>query len=157
MYDKGTPSTKGKNFLRYLKEDLGFEIDPHAHETQYNYADVLYLIEALGVSVSQTVGGFCAAPPESSKLEYLWVPITGWIYPDYTWQPDFLWGDATCHHIDEDSLWISGIWKPQDTKHFLVHDEDAPLPCFGGYKNSWQIHPTHELKAEDGIIRCVNL
>ncbi|MBM4202045.1 MAG: hypothetical protein FJ189_12275, partial [Gammaproteobacteria bacterium] len=34
-------STNGKNILRYLREDLGFEIDAHSHESEdYNYADV---------------------------------------------------------------------------------------------------------------------
>ncbi|MBU1634629.1 carboxypeptidase regulatory-like domain-containing protein [bacterium] len=137
-YDTGAASTNSKNFLRYLKEDLGFEIDPHAHETQYNYADVAYLIEELGVPVSQTTGGFLAFPPESSKLEYFRQPITGSIYSDYTWQAEILWGGATLFHQNEDSLWISGIWKPQDNEHFLTHDENAPLPEVGGYRNNWQ-------------------
>ena len=34
LYDTGTLSTNGKNIVRYMKEDLGFEVDPHAHETQ---------------------------------------------------------------------------------------------------------------------------
>jgi hypothetical protein len=40
-------------------------------------------------------------------------------------------------HQDEDSLWISGIWKPRDNGHFLVHDDDAPLPHVGGYRSNW--------------------
>ncbi len=137
MYDAGTPETNGKNIARYLKEELGFEVDPHAHETQYNYADVAYLIEALGVTPSQTNGGFRASPPEDSKLEYLWEPIIGWVYPDYTWQAQILWGGATLYHIDEESLWASGVWKPRDNHHFLEHDDDAPLPYVGGFGRGW--------------------
>ncbi|MCG2768867.1 MAG: hypothetical protein L6435_10885, partial [Anaerolineae bacterium] len=133
LYDTGTPETNGKNLVRYIKEDLGFEVDPHAHETLYNYADVACLIEALGVTVSHTAGGFLAAPTEDSKLEYLWQPITGTQYPTYTWQAEILWGGATLFHIDEQSLWVSGIWKPKDTNHFVEHDAAAPLPYVGGY------------------------
>ena len=133
LYDTGTPSTNGKNVIRYIKEDLGFEVDPHAHETQYNYADVAYLIETLGVTPSHTVGGFLAGPPEDSKLEYLWQPITGTQYPTYTWQAEILWGGATSHHQDEESLWVSGVWKPKDNYHFVEHADGAPLPHVGGY------------------------
>jgi len=137
MYDTGTVSTNGKNILRYIKEDLGFEVDPHAHETQYNYADVAYLVEALGVPVSHTVGGFLAIPPEESKLEYFRQPLTGWHYPSYNWQAEILWGGAKYLHQNEETLWISGIWKPQDNSHFLVHDDNAPLPHIGGYWSNW--------------------
>ncbi len=138
MYDTGTPSTNGKNILRYLKEDLGFEIDPHAHETQYNYADVACLIEELGVPTSSTVGGFIAFPPEDSKLEYLWQPLFGWNYPQFTWQAEILWGGATYMHQNEEMLWVSGVWKPKDDGHFLEHDENAPLPHIGGYAGGWE-------------------
>lgn len=84
IYDNGTPETDGKNILRYIK-DMGFEVDPHAHESQYSYADVAYLIEQLGVTPSRTTGGFIAEPPKKSKLEYLWHPISGVQYPEYTW------------------------------------------------------------------------
>ena len=133
LYDTGTPETNGKNLVRYIKEDLGFEVDPHAHETLYNYADVACLIEALGVTVSNTAGGFLAAPTEDSKLKYLWQPITGTQYPTYTWQAEILWGGATLFHINEQSLWVSGVWKPKDKYDFLEHDNAAPLPYVGGY------------------------
>ena len=138
LYDRGTVETNGRNIVRYIKEDLGFEVDPHAHETLYNYADVAYLIEALGVAPSRTVGGFQAAPPENSKLEYLWQPITGSQYPDYTWQAEILWGGATLNHIDEEPLWVSGVWKPEDKYHFLDHDDNAPLPFVGGFGRGWE-------------------
>jgi len=131
MYDTGTPETNGENFLRYIK-DLGFEVDPHAHESRYSYADVAYLIQELGVTSSTTTGGFLAAPPEKSKLEYLWHPVQGRQYPNYTWQAEILWGGATSLHKDEESLWVSGIWKPKDNQHFTEHADAAPLPHVGG-------------------------
>jgi hypothetical protein len=132
LYDGGTPRTGGRNVVRYIK-DLGFEVDPHAHETQYTYADVAYLIETLGVPASHTTGGFLAAPPKDSKLEYLWQPISATLSPTYTWQAEILWGGATRGHQDEEGLWASGVWKPKDDHHFLEHDDYAPLPYVGGY------------------------
>jgi hypothetical protein len=162
MYDDGTPTTNWKNIVRYMKEDLGFEVDPHAHETQYNYADVAYLIQALGVLPSNTVGGFLAFPPDDSKLEYLWSPITATLDPGYVWEPQVLWGGATLFHIDEESLWISGIWKPRDNGHFLMHGGAAPLPHVGGFGGAWsdldrliQMQQSGEL--EEGLIHTCTI
>ena len=136
-YDEGTATTDNKNFLQYLKEDLHVEIDPHAHETKYTYADVAYLIEQLGVTPSFVVGGLIASPSEDSKLEYLWTPIKGKQYPSYTWKAEVGWGGGTSLHQNEEALWVSGIWKPQDNEHFLVHDDDAPLTVIGHYNSGW--------------------
>lgn len=138
IYDSGTPSTNGKNVVRYLKEDLGFEVDPHAHETpgNYNYADVAYLIDSLGVTPSKTVGGMVVFPPADSILEYFRSPILGWQYT-YSWQAEILWGGGTDHHVDEDHLRASGVYRPTDNSHFLIHDDDAPLPVVGKYNSSW--------------------
>ncbi len=156
LYDTGTPETNGENIVRYIK-DLGFEVDPHAHETQYNYADVAYLIEALGVAPSHTAGGFLADPPEDSKLEYLWQPITATLSPTYTWQAETLWGGATLLHRDEEALWASGVWKPKDNEHFLEHAAAAPLPYVGGFGGDCdsllQKQQTGELEA-DKIHTC---
>ncbi len=137
LYDSGTPSTQGKNVLRYLKEDLGFEIDPHAHETSYNYADVAYLIEQLGVEPSFVVGGFIADPPEKSKLEYLSKPIQRRQYSSYIWQAEILMGAGTSLHVNEEALWVSGIWKPQNNEQFQVHDDAASLVAVGSYTSEW--------------------
>jgi len=152
MYDNGTPSTNGKNFLRYLKEDLGFEVDPHAHETQYNYADVAYLIEELGVPASRIAGGLIAYPPERSQTEYFRKTLTGWKYPDYAWKAEALWGGSTPGHRNEEELWISGIWKPKDNEHFLEHDENAPLPHIGGYQTSWEALENLLQKQQNGEL-----
>lgn len=137
-YDKeGTPETNNKNLLRYLHEDLGVGIDPHAHETTYNYADVAYIIDQLDVEPSHIAGGFIASPARESKLEYLWEPIEGNIY-EYTWQAEALWGAGTSLHKNEEELWISGIWKPKNNQAFLTHNENAPLPNIGYYKVDWE-------------------
>ena len=130
-YDYGSPETNRENILVYI-EKLGFEIDPHAHESEYNYADVAYLIGTLGVIPSNTVGGFLALPPQKAKLEYLQEPIKASIAPNYLWQAEILWGGATMLHKDEESLWVSGVWQPKSNANFLEHDENT-LPYIGGY------------------------
>ncbi|MFB3897825.1 MAG: hypothetical protein ACE14V_16160 [bacterium] len=141
LYDDGTPDTHGKNVFRYLREDLGFEIDPHSHETtfhsvDYNYADVVHLIQLTGVTPSRVAGGFIAAPPQDSQLEQFWNQIVGCAYSASTWQANILWGAATYLHTNETCLWASGIWKPKDAYHFLVHDSTAPIPNIGTYGSS---------------------
>ncbi len=138
MFDTGTSSTNNKNLIKYLVEDLGFEVDPHAHETNYNYADVAYLISQLiEGEPSHTVGGYIAYPPDSSKIEYFRDTIYGWHY-DYKWKAEILWGGATKFHQNEDSLYVAGIWKPKDNYHYLLHDEYAPLPEIGRYLPNWR-------------------
>ena len=137
-YDKGTESTNGKNLIRYLTEDLGFEVDTNFHGDTYNEADGAYLFEQLGVPPSHTVGGLIASPAEDSKIEYYRNELHGLQY-DATWKAEILWGAATLYHQgDEEVLWASGIWKPQDNENFLVNDENAPLPYVGLYMHGWE-------------------
>lgn len=137
-FDDGA-GTNGKNMVRYLFEDLGVSVDPHSHEKAgYNYADIAYLMELLGVQASGVVGGLVASPPEDSKLEYLWGLTHGSNYPAYEWRPELLWGGGTSGHVDEEQLWVSGVWHPQDNEHFDVHDPEAPLPVVGHYQSSWE-------------------
>ena len=49
-------------------------------------------------------------------------------------QAQALWGGGTANHVDEEALWLSGIWKPQDNAHFTTHEDEAPLPHIGGYR-----------------------
>lgn len=137
-YDSRPAETNGKNIAQYMKEDLGFEVDPHAHERLYNYADVAYLLELLGVAPSGIVGGFIVDPPSESILEQFWAPITGEQYAFYTWQAQTLWGGGTGRHVDEEGLWTSGIWRPADRERFLEHDPDAPLPNIGNFGGTWE-------------------
>ena len=135
-YDTGTPETNGKNVALWMEEDLGFEISPHAHETEYNYADVAYLMEEVGVTPIGIVGGFLAAPVSDSKVDYLQEPIEGWIY-DYTWEAFALWGGGTGLHKNEEGLWTSGIWRPESSENFFEDDPSA-LPNIGHYRSTWE-------------------
>jgi hypothetical protein len=134
MFDVGsvTADTSGKNIVRWMKEDLGVEVDPHAHETQYNYADVAYLIEQLGVTPSKNVGGFLYDPPDNpQRWEKHAAGLTGAVYPSYFWRADHLWGAATEQHLGNDDK-SSGIWRPQDRYNFYVDDPAQRLVYIGG-------------------------
>lgn len=111
-YDQGdvTKDTGGKNIVRWMAEDKGVEIDPHAHESQYNYADVAALIEQLGVAPSHTVGGFLYLPPGNPQgWEKHKAGMSGAVYPGYFWRADILWGASTMLHQGDDDR-SSGVW-----------------------------------------------
>ena len=138
MYDVGsvTDDTGGKNIVRWMREDLGVEVDPHAHETQYNYADVAYLIEQLGVTPSKTVGGFLYDPPDNGQgWEEHIDGLYGSVYPSSFWQADNLWGAATYLHLGNDDK-SSGIWRPKDRYNFYVDDPNQRLLYIGGCANT---------------------
>ena len=122
-----TINTNGKNILRWLVENLGFEADVHAHETQYNYADVAYLHTVLGVEPSLNVGGFLAEPPDNPQgWEKHIEGISGWKYPDYSWKAKNLWGGGVFHHVGPEPQDTYGIWCPRDRNHFFEHSPDQP-------------------------------
>lgn len=134
-YDTGdvTRDTNGKNLVRWIKEDMGFSVDPHAHETDYNYADVACLISKLGVEPSKVVGGFIYDPPESEAWSKLVPGIKGSHYPDYFWKPDILWGAATFLHRGNDES-SSGCWRPKDRYNFTTHDYSQRMIYVGSSK-----------------------
>ncbi|MBF0464611.1 MAG: hypothetical protein HQK88_02815 [Nitrospirae bacterium] len=132
-YDVGdvVSDTNGKNIVRWMVEDLGFEVDPHTHEISYNYADVAYLITLLGVTPSRNVGGFLYYPPEAQTWEKFSFGIYGQQFPSYFWQADNLWGAATYDHstLDDKSF---GAWKPTNGFGFYDHDPSQRLLYIGG-------------------------
>ena len=159
IFDKGTvvQNTKGKNIVAYLYEDLGVSVDPHAHETVYNYADVAELIRMLGVSPSRVVGGFLYYPPDNPQgWEKFREPLKGSVYPSAVWKAEVLWGASTYHHQGLD-LHASGVWKPKDRYHFITHDPGQPLIYVGGYRRSAMILgglPELVMYAEEGVLEA---
>ena len=139
-YDQGdvTANTDGLNVVQYLNM-LGFSIDPHAHETKYNYADVATLIRLLGVEPSSVVGGFLYYPPDNEQgWEKFRNPIEGVIFPNGRWTGRILWGASTKWHKGVDLL-ASGVWRPKDRYHFIQHDPEQPLIYIGSYRRELQI------------------
>lgn len=75
-----TGSTGGQNLLRYLRERYHAVIDPHSHESGgYNYTDVAYLLETLGVGGSTVIGGHIWDPalPQFAAWDRFRVPVSG--------------------------------------------------------------------------------
>lgn len=60
LYEDATTMalTGGKNFLRFLRDSQHVAIDPHSHEAGgYNYTDVAFQLDSLGVGGSTVIGG----------------------------------------------------------------------------------------------------
>lgn len=123
--------TNKKNIARWMAEDKRVELDPHAHETRYNYADVASLFAPLGLSPTKTVGGFLFSPPDNPQgWEQHQQGIYGKIYPNFFWKAEILWGAATGLHRGQDDT-SSGIWRPKDRYRFYEHDPQQRLLYIG--------------------------
>lgn len=136
MYEDATTMslTNGKNVLQYLHEDLGVVIDPHSHENGgYNYTDVAYLLEQLGVGGTTVIGGHIWDPslPQFAHWERFRDPVAGEHYPSATWQGNILMGSGTPNHQNDPI--VSGVWHPQDPTHFWVDDPSGNIVSVGAY------------------------
>jgi hypothetical protein len=132
QFDTGTvlANTNGKNLLRWFVEDKGVTCDPHSHENGYNYADVAYLHEQLGIMATKVVGGFLYDTViNGNNWENLENGIYGRIYPSYFWRPDILWGGGTPNHVNDP--YPLGAWKPQSMPNYYVHDSTKHLVLLG--------------------------
>lgn len=145
-------ATNGKNILRWMVEDMGMAVDPHGHQSQYNNADLAYLIESMGVKPSSVVGGFelyrCGQVPgrlEQSnwKREMLNIDAEGTIrgrkFPHYSWRPKILGMPGMMGHIFDE--FSSGVWRPQEEGDFLKHQANGRFIYIGqGYPHYPDIH-----------------
>lgn len=148
-----TPSTNGKNLLRYLKEDLGTFIDPHSHEgSGYNYTDVAHLLDSLGVGGSTVIGGHVWDPdlPEFQEWDRYRVPVSGARYPGALWRGDILMGSGTPHHVNDPE--VSGVWKPRDRDHYFEHDDLANIVAIGQYLGTLEDIPALRNLYESGVV-----
>lgn len=139
IYEDSTlmATTNGKNFLRYLKEDLGVVIDPHSHEGfGYNYTDVAHLIDSLQIGTTTVIGGHVWDPdlPEFQEWDRFRVPVTGEHYPWALWRGDILMGSGTPNHVNDPV--VSGVWQPRDRYHYFEHDSTANIAAVGQYKGT---------------------
>lgn len=125
--------TGGKNVVRYLHEDLGVECDPHSHENDgYNFADIAYLLQALGVAPSPVVGGhvYDTSDPAYQNWPRFNGGISGKRFPSYFWKPDLLIGAATGNHANDPTA--SGMWRPQSPGDFFS-TKGSGIAAFGGW------------------------
>jgi hypothetical protein len=138
LYEDSTTmaSTSGINVLRYLRDSLGVIIDPHSHEGGgYNYPDVAYLLEQLGVGGSTVIGGHVWDPslPQFAHWERFRVPVAGEKYPSALWRGDLLMGSGTPGHTNDPI--VSGMWRPKNPFNYFVDDPLGNISAVGAYKN----------------------
>jgi hypothetical protein len=123
-------STNNKNILRWMYEDKGVEMDPHAHESIYIYPDVAYLMDSIGLPESKVMGG--TIYNDSNGIN-VWTNLIngqyGNIFPNKFWQPDYMMGGGTPNHVAD--LKYFGFWNPKDTANYLVHDTANHLRHIG--------------------------
>lgn len=138
MFDTGSVvlNTNGKNLIKWMAEDKGVFCDPHSHEANgYNYADVAYLHQQLGITPTKVVGGFLYDTViNGNNWEDLDDGQYGRMYPFYFWQPDILWGGGTPLHVADP--YPLGAWKPKSMADFYSHDTSKHLVLLAhGCKN----------------------
>ncbi|MFI5218481.1 MAG: T9SS type A sorting domain-containing protein [Bacteroidia bacterium] len=123
-------TTNNKNILLWLQDDKGVEMDPHAHESQYFYSDVVKLMDSVGLAESKLMGG--SIYNDSNGIN-IWTNLVngqyGIVFPNKFWQPDYMMGGGTPNHVAD--LNYYGFWNPQDTANYLVHDTTSHLRHIG--------------------------
>lgn len=123
-------STGNKNVLRWMYEDKGVEMDPHAHESQYLYPDVAKLLDSLGLPESKVMGG--TIYNDSNGIN-IWTNLVhgqyGRIFTGYFWKPDYMMGGGTPNHVAD--LKYFGFWKPKSPDAYLEHQPGSPLTHIG--------------------------
>ena len=138
MYEDAstTASTGGQNILRYLRDTFGVPIDPHSHEAGgYNYSDVAYLLETLGVGGSTVIGGHIWDPalPQFAHWERFRAPVPGERFPSAVWRGDILMGSGTPNHTNDPI--VSGVWRPKDPSSYFEDDPAGNIACVGAFKS----------------------
>lgn len=129
--DSTTMSNTGnKNILRWMFEDKGVEMDPHGHETQYIYPDLVKLMDSIGLPESKLMGG--TLHNQSNGINP-WTNLIngqyGLVFPDKFWQPDYMMGGGTPNHVND--LKYYGFWNPKDTINYLTHEPANHLRHIG--------------------------
>lgn len=129
-----TADTSGDNLFVHLRDVLGVAIDPHSHENGgYNYTDVAWLLEELGVGGSTVIGGHIWDPslPQFQGWDRFREPLVGEKYPEASWRGDILIGSGTPNHVN-DPL-VSGVWRPRDRDHYFEDDPAGNIVCVGAW------------------------
>ena len=136
----------GKTTLRYLRENLGVESDPHSHENSgYNYADVAYLGEMLGgAAPASVVGGHIYTNTGYQDWQKFIRTTNGLAsskYPGYNWRPHLLMGGGTANHTADPHA--AGLWRPLGTNAYLVDDPNGTIAAIGTWEQD--LHETDRL------------
>ncbi|MBL7764865.1 MAG: T9SS type A sorting domain-containing protein [Chitinophagaceae bacterium] len=134
VLSKETPvlmsQTNNKNILRWMYEDKGVEMDPHAHESVYLYPDVVKLMDSIGLPESKVIGGTIY---NDSNGVNIWTNLVngqyGAVFPTRFWKPDYMMGGGTPNHVAD--LKYYGFWNPQSPSNYLTHDTSVHLRHLG--------------------------
>lgn len=122
--------TNNKNILRWMSEDKGVEMDPHAHESQYLYPDVVKLMDSIGLAESKVIGGTIY---NDSNGVNIWTNLVngqyGLVFPSKFWKPDYMMGGGTPNHIAD--LKYYGLWHPKSPINYLTNDTSVHLTHLG--------------------------
>lgn len=152
-YDTGTSllNTNGKNLARWMSEDMGVECDPHSHETSYNYGDVAYFMNQLGVPPSGNISGFLFSQLQNGhNWEDYQDGIPGDSFPSFIWYPNVLWGGGSPNHIDD--LNYYGCYKPKSMAEVNTHEPNNHLMLIGT-GCTIKLDDTSTIEYNMGIIR----
>jgi len=123
-------NTSNKSILRWMYEDKGVEMDPHGHETQYIYPDLVKLMDSIGLPESKLIGGTLYNQPNGINT---WTAMingqNGVIFPSKFWKPTYMMGGGTPQHTADINNY--GFWNPQSMTSYLTHDPSQPLRHMG--------------------------
>ncbi|GMV23421.1 MAG: hypothetical protein AMXMBFR57_33700 [Acidimicrobiia bacterium] len=139
LYEDGAVrgTTGGQNVLQYLRNTLRVVIDPHSHEMGgYNYTDVAYLLDILGVGGSTVIGGHIWDPSllEFAEWDRYRSPVAGMKYPEAFWRGDILMGAGTPGHRHDPI--VSGVWHPRDRWNYFTDDPMGNMVAIGGFRHT---------------------
>jgi len=113
-----------------MHEDKGVEMDPHAHESQYIYPDVVKLMDSVGLPESKVIGGTIY---NDSNGVNIWTNLVngqyGLIFPNKFWKPNYMMGGGTPNHLND--LKYYGLWNPQSPTNYLINDTTLHLTHLG--------------------------
>jgi hypothetical protein len=128
-------------------------VDAHSHERSgWNYADVAFLLQQLGVPTTGLVGGYIASPPSQQTWTRLRAPLVGLRPPYPVWQAQALWGGGSGNHRDDPRA--SGIWRPRDAEHFFEDDPSQTLPDLLLRLRTGQLEPGRLYTATIMVPQC---
>lgn len=125
-----TATTNNKTILRYMYEDLGVEMDPHGHESQYIYPDLVHLMDSIGLPESNIMGGTLYSDTNGINI---WTNLVngqnGNMFPQKFWDPTYMMGGGTPNHVDD--LNYYGFWNPTSPTDYLTHNPSSSLTHIG--------------------------
>lgn len=121
------------DILEWMDRQEEIEVDPRGKTSffyPYNIADAALLLDSIGLGPRFNVGGFLANPPaQQDWTHYNEDSVTGAVFPHFRWQPEVLSGGGSVWHTDDD--YTFGVWKPQDSINFHVHEPANRMWCLG--------------------------